>query len=100
MNWMDRVYAFHFDDDKTLDDQIDSVAEFDLFSIENHRQGDLACHIKAALFEFMGEAALIRAFEQPGPQNGVNVHRGRDNRARNLIDPMRLKGEGGSSHSP
>lgn len=62
MNRMERVYAFHFDDDKILDNQIDSVAKFDLLSVKNYRQPDLAGHLKPTLLKFMGEAALGGAF--------------------------------------
>lgn len=63
MNRMDRVDAFQFDDDKTLDDQIDPVPKLDLLPIENYRQPDLAGHRESALSDFMRETTLIAAFQ-------------------------------------
>ena len=63
MNGMDCIDAFHFDDNRILDDQVDAVTKLDLFSVENNRQSDLARYSEAALSEFMGETALISAFE-------------------------------------
>lgn len=98
MNRMDRIYALHFDDNQAFDDQIDPVSEFDFFSVENHRQPNLARHLKAALSEFVGEATLAGAFQQPRPKHGVDVHGRRNDRPRNLVDAKRSKRRSGSSH--
>lgn len=69
---MDRVNgldAFHFDDYQILDDQIDSVAEFNLLSVENYGQADLAGDLKAALPEFVSETTLVTAFKKTWAKN-------------------------------
>ena len=86
MNRMNCIDALHFDNDQILDDQIDPVPKFNFLSVENDRKADLAGHFKAALSEFVGETALICAFEQAGPEHGMNVHSRRDDCTRNLID--------------
>ena len=86
VNWMNCVDALHFDDDKVLDHQIDPVSELNLLSVENHREADLARHIKATLSEFVDKTALISALQQPGHKNGVHVHSGRYDCTRDLIN--------------
>ncbi len=98
MDGMNGVNALHFDDDQLLDDQIDPVPQFDLFSVENYGQTNLAGHFESALSKFMGETALISAFEQTWPEDRMNVHSGRHDGARNLIDPKRMNGRSGNGH--
>jgi hypothetical protein len=83
---------------KFFNDQINPVSKLDLLPVEYHRQPDLAGHFKAALLEFMGETALVSAFEQSRTKNGVNVHCRRNDCARNVIDPQRRKRGRGNSH--
>lgn len=98
MDGMDRLDAFHFYDNHVLDDQIDAVAKFDLLSVENHRQPDLAGHLKATLSDFMGETALVGAFQQARPEHRVDVHGRRNDCPRNLIDAKRSKRRSRSAH--
>jgi hypothetical protein len=39
----------------------------------------------------MSEAGLIRTFQQSRPEHRVDMHRGRHDRARNLVNPNRFK---------
>lgn len=59
---VDRMYQFntlHLDDNQIFDNLIDPISKLDLFSVENHRQPDLASNFESALPEFMGETSLI-----------------------------------------
>jgi hypothetical protein len=56
------MYQFntvHLDDNQIFDNLIDPISKLDLFSVENHRQPDLASNFESALPEFMGETSLI-----------------------------------------
>ncbi|MGB7603037.1 MAG: hypothetical protein WBM24_22230 [Candidatus Sulfotelmatobacter sp.] len=63
MDWMDCIDAFHLNDHRILDDQVDAVTKLDLFSVKNYWQTDLAGDCESALSEFMGEASLVGALE-------------------------------------
>ena len=96
---VDAIDALNLDDHQVLDDQIDPVSKLNFLSLENYRQPDLACHFKAMLSEVMGEAALVDTFEQPRPENRMDMHCRRNNRAGNLIDTQGVRRERSSSHS-
>jgi hypothetical protein len=66
MDWMNRFNALHFDDHELFDDQVDPVAQLDSFSVENHRQTNLAGNCKPAFSKFMSKTSLIRAPADPG----------------------------------
>ena len=76
VDWMDRLYRLHFDNDSTLDHQIDAISDFKLVSFVNHRQGDFHRHIQTTVSEFMCKAGLIGAFKKPGSESRVDLHRG------------------------
>jgi hypothetical protein len=48
MDWVESVNTLHLHDDQVLDDQINPLPQFDLFSVEHHRQTDLAGHFEPA----------------------------------------------------
>jgi hypothetical protein len=99
MNWMDCFDALHFDDNQILDDQVDPVAQFDFFSVENHRQPDLAGDCKSAFPKFMSKTSLVGALQQSGTKYGVNVHSRRHDCARNLVNANRRDRWCRSDHS-
>ena len=63
MHWMNCLNAFHLDDYRVLDDQVNPVAQFDLFAVIDHRQTDLTSNVKSAFCQFMLKAGLISAFQ-------------------------------------
>jgi len=75
MNRMDRLDAFHLDNDEGLDDQVDPVSQLDPFVVVNHRQPDLAGDSQAAFAQFMSKASLISALQQPRSEQRMNSHR-------------------------
>ena len=91
MNRMDRLSALHFDDHELFNDQVDPVAQLDSFTVENHRQTNLAGDCKPAFSKFMSKTSLVRALQQPRAEDGVNVHGGRHDSPRNLVDANRLE---------
>jgi len=91
MDGVNCLNTLHFHDDQVLDDQIDAIPKFDFFSVENHRQTNLAGHFESAFSEFMGQTALVGALQQSRSENRMDMHCGSDNRARNLIDTKGTK---------
>ncbi len=67
MDWMDRLNAFHFNDDYVFDDQINSVSKFDLLSVVNDRKTDLATHFESAFSKLMSKTSLVSALQQSRP---------------------------------
>ena len=92
MDGMDGFDALHFDDYDIFDDQIDAIPEFNLLSIEHDGQPHLAGDFEPALSKFMREAPLIGTFQQTWTKHRVDVHRRRDDRAGDLVDPKRSRG--------
>jgi hypothetical protein len=86
MDWMECFDAFYFDDDEVFDQQIDAVTEFDFFAVIDYRQTDLAAEDKAAFFQFVSEASLVCAFQKARPKQGMDVHRGGNDGACDLVD--------------
>jgi hypothetical protein len=79
VNWVDCVNAFHFDDYRVLDDQIDAVSKSRSFLRRKLRQTDLAGDRDSAFSEFMGETALVTALEKSRAKNRMDMHgRGND----------------------
>jgi hypothetical protein len=99
VDWMNRFNALHFDDYELFDDEVDPVPKLDSFSVENYRQPDLAGNYEPALSKFMSKTSLIGAFQQTRAEHGVNVHGGRHDSSRNLVDANRLEGWRRSNHS-
>jgi hypothetical protein len=67
INGMNRLNAFNLDDDEVLDHQVHPVPQFDLLSVVNHRQTDLADHLEPTLPQFMSQTTLIALSSSPGP---------------------------------
>ncbi len=99
MHGMDRLDALHFDDNQTLDNEIYAVSQFDSFSVENHWQTDLAGDCESSFSKFMSKTSLVGALQQPRTEYSVNVHGGRHDRSRNLINANRLERWRRSNHS-
>jgi hypothetical protein len=95
---MDCFHALHFDDNHILNDQVDAVSKLNLFPIEHHRQSNLTGYCESAFSQFMSETGLIRTFQQPRSQHGVDMHRGRYNRPRELVNPNWLQAGNSRSH--
>jgi hypothetical protein len=74
VDWMDRLYGFHFDDDLPLYDQIDSISNFELLTFVYHRQRSLRSDLQASIAQFVSEARLVGTLEQSGAEDGVNLH--------------------------
>jgi hypothetical protein len=47
--WRKRTDGFHFDDDRIIDKQIDTIANFEPHALIYERKGHLGLNIKAAL---------------------------------------------------
>src|SRR5271170_775900 len=99
MNWMDRLDAFHFDDHQILDNEVYSVSQFDFFTVENHRQTDLAGDCKSAFSKLMGKTSLVGALQQSWTKDGVDVHGGRHHCSRELVNANLLERWRRSNHS-
>ena len=57
MDRMNRLDALYLDDNEALDDQINPVTEFNLLSVEDDGQADLAGHLEATFSQFMRQDA-------------------------------------------
>ncbi|MGA8271755.1 MAG: hypothetical protein WB919_09380 [Candidatus Sulfotelmatobacter sp.] len=88
MDRMDCLNALYLDDNQPLDNQIDPVAQFDLFPIVYNRQSDLTRYFDSTLSQLMSKTSLVSTFQQPRPEYSMNVHGGRHDGPRDLIDPQ------------
>lgn len=68
MDGMERLNAFHLDDDGSLDYQVYPVTEINFFAVIDDGQADLASDTKPAFCQFMLQAGLICAFQQSRPE--------------------------------
>jgi hypothetical protein len=75
---MDRFDALYLHDNEAFYDQVDPVTEFNLLSVLDDGQSDLAGHLLAALSQFMSQARLVSTLKQPRPEQRVNLHGSRD----------------------
>ena len=60
------VDAFQFNDDRVVDQQIDTLAALDSGTFVFDRQGHLLAKLHAVLAQFERQALFVRRFEQPG----------------------------------
>lgn len=68
MNGIDCFYAFDFDDDDVLDDQVNSISQIDPLAVINHWESRLLGNRKALLPKLVSKAGFIGAFEQAWPK--------------------------------
>lgn len=67
LSFVDRVDRFdglHFNDDFPLNDQVDSISDFELLTFIYDRQRNLTRDFQTSLSQFMSEASLIGTFEE------------------------------------
>src|SRR5690242_9987100 len=77
MNRIDCFNALDLDHNDITDDQVNTIPKVDLLSFVNQRQSDLTGDGEA-LFALMQQAGVVSAFEESGPKDGVDFHRGGD----------------------
>ncbi len=89
LGMVDRMDCFdrlHFYDYQIFYQQVDAITEFNLFTVEDHWQTDLAGNAETAFFQIVGETALICAFQQARPEHRMDVHGGGNDSAGDLVD--------------
>ena len=71
---IDGIDTFNFDNNGITDDQVDTIAEIDLFASVDNRQSHLTISSESAFSNLMQEAGVICAFEQAGAKRSMNFH--------------------------
>ena len=77
--------GFHFDDDLSLDEQVDPISLIQMDFFVDEREGLLPLVGEPTLCQFVGETGLIGRFEQAWPQVPVYVDRCADDLAGELV---------------
>ena len=83
---MDHLHAFDLDNDEVLNEKIDPIAQFELFSFVYDGKTDLGFDSISMFSQFFGETCFVGAFKESGAEQGVDFDCGADYCAGHLID--------------
>lgn len=81
----ERFHRLDLDHNKILNQQIDSIPQFEFRPSIHNRQTNLRRRLKTRCAEFELQAGCVRAFEEPGPQFRMNAHGSSDDRAADFL---------------
>jgi hypothetical protein len=90
-----RLYAFQFDDDRVLDEDVDSESALDRNAGVRDRHLHFNLDAQAGVTELVDETRGVRRFEQSWAKCGMHFHRALDDPPCELID----SGVGMQGHS-
>jgi hypothetical protein len=80
-----------FDDDRVLDEQIDTVAKIQRLAAVGNRQRLLPLQHVASRQQFVGEKRLVRGFQQSRSELLVDADRGRNDAVGQRVEPVLLR---------
>ena len=92
MDRQESLNSFDFDDDETLDSQIDTVSGIDLDALVDQRENDLRFDREPELMQLPGETHLVCTFEQAWPKSRVHLDCTLNNCAGEFVDLHRSVG--------
>lgn len=86
VDWKDNLDGLHFDDHRVVHQQIDSKTAVKLKPLVPEWHLDLALNLKATALQFVFKALLVDALEQAWTESLMNLKRGVDDDAGNLVN--------------
>jgi len=86
VNGMKAISTFQFDNNRLLNQQIETVTEVDGSSIVNDRQHNLIPNLQSLLSQLMNQARLISTLQQSWTEEGMNLHGSGDDNPGKEID--------------
>ena len=85
MNRVEGLDGFHFYYDSVLNDQIDTVSNFELVSLVDHWHCYFGDDFEAAVSQFLRQAGLVGTLEKAWAKHGMDFHRGIDDRPSDFV---------------
>ena len=86
MDRMDHLHAFDLDNNEVLNEEIDPIAEFELFPFVHDGQSELRLDSISTSPQFFRKACFVSAFKKAGPEQGVDFDCGADYCSGDLVD--------------
>ena len=83
------IRRFDFNHKTVVNHHVEPQAGIEPQPVVDHRQRNLPTNMPASLLQFMRQAQLVHALEQPGAQCGVNREGGTENLSSRLIRCLR-----------